>query len=74
MLDTLDPGFAPGGYGRLAEVLKRTKRRPVLTMTADFEYASSRRNGPLVTFWDEEVSRTGEKAWRIQAIGAFPEY
>lgn len=72
VLDTLDPGFAPGGYGQLAEVLKPTKSRPVLTMIADFEYGSSRRIGPLVTFWDEEVSRTGEKAWRIQALGAFP--
>ena len=41
-------------------------------MIADFEYGRSPQIGPLVTFWDEEVSRTGEKAWRIQALGAFP--
>lgn len=72
-LDTFDAGFAAGGYGQLARTLKPSKEHPVLTMIADFRHSRSRRIGPLVTFWDEEVSGTGERAWRIQALGAFPE-
>lgn len=72
-LDTFDAGFAAGGYGRLADVLKPSREHPILTMIADFSHVQSKRNGPLVTFWDEEVSSIGERAWRIQALGAFPE-
>ena len=72
-LDTFDAGFAAGGYGQLAKTLKPSKEHPILTMVADFRYAPSSRIGPLVTFWDEEVSPSGERAWRIQALGAFPE-
>ena len=72
-LETFDAGFAAGGYGQLVKALKPSKDHAVLTMIADFRYARSKRIGPLVTFWDEEVSETGERAWRIQALGAFPE-
>lgn len=72
-LDTLDAGFAAGGYGQLAETLKPSRERPVMTMIANLKYAQSKRIGPLVTFWDEDVSGVDERAWRIQALGAFPE-
>ena len=72
-LDTFDAGFAAGGYGRLADVLKPSTEHPILTMIADFRHVQSKRNGPLVTFWDKEVSSLGERTWRIQALGAFPE-
>ena len=71
-LDALDAGFADGGYGRLAEVLQPTEDRPILTMIAGFSRVQSKRNGPLVTFWDQEMS-DGRLAWRIQALGAFPQ-
>lgn len=73
VLDAFDAGFAAGGYGQLADVLQPSEERPVLTMIADFRYAQSERIGPLVTFWREEESGNGERAWRIQALGAFPE-
>lgn len=73
VLDAFDAGFAAGGYGQLADVLQPSEERPILTMIADFRHAQSDHIGPLVTFWREEESGNGERAWRIQALGAFPE-
>lgn len=72
VLDAFDAGFAAGGYGQLADVLQPNEERPILTMIADFRHAQSERIGPLVSFWREEESGD-ERAWRIQALGAFPE-
>lgn len=72
-LDTFDAGFAAGGYGQLGKTLKPSNEHPVLTMIADFRYGRSKRIGPFVAFWEQEESITGNRAWRIQALGAFPE-
>ena len=72
-LDTFDAGFAAGGYGQLGKTLKPSKEHPVLTMIADFRYGRSKRIGPFVAFWEQEETGTGNRPWRIQALGAFPE-